>query len=350
MATYKVLQDIEAEDKLVGPLTLWQFIYAAIAALCVYLSVLAVTRNMALFLVILVPIILVAGFLAAPLGKDQPTEVWALAKLRFFIKPRKRVWDQDGMNELVTITVPKKIERVLTDGLSQHEVRSRLSALAATIDSRGWATKNVNINLVSPNLPMYDQSDRLISAAELPTNVVETDIRPDDDILDETANPLAYNVEQMVERARDDYRSSIMQRLANNQSASETPQTAAAPDARWFAPPSEQMSSPFVKQPMPQAQPTPDAVNEAAISDQLRASKAAAPDARYKQHMTNIATPDQIEAKRRADEAAAARQQMTIEAQTAILKEYSKRDDLTVDTVSRQANQDVKEIDISLRP
>jgi len=38
MATYKVIQDIEAEDKLVGPLTLRQFIYAAIAAICGYLS------------------------------------------------------------------------------------------------------------------------------------------------------------------------------------------------------------------------------------------------------------------------------------------------------------------------
>jgi hypothetical protein len=31
MATYKVIQDIEAEDKLVGPLSLKQFIFALIA-------------------------------------------------------------------------------------------------------------------------------------------------------------------------------------------------------------------------------------------------------------------------------------------------------------------------------
>ncbi len=30
MSTYKVIQDIEAEDKLLGPLTLRQFIYAAV--------------------------------------------------------------------------------------------------------------------------------------------------------------------------------------------------------------------------------------------------------------------------------------------------------------------------------
>ena len=31
MAVYKVIQDIEAEDKLLGPLTLKQFIFGAVA-------------------------------------------------------------------------------------------------------------------------------------------------------------------------------------------------------------------------------------------------------------------------------------------------------------------------------
>ena len=66
------------------------------------------------------------GALAAPIGKDQPTEVWLLARIRFFLKPRQRLWNQDGMSQLVTVTAPKKEERVLTDGLSQTEVRSRL--------------------------------------------------------------------------------------------------------------------------------------------------------------------------------------------------------------------------------
>ncbi|MGH7158305.1 MAG: PrgI family mobile element protein [Candidatus Saccharimonadales bacterium] len=35
MATYKVIQDIEAEDKILGPLTLRQFIYAGVAAILI---------------------------------------------------------------------------------------------------------------------------------------------------------------------------------------------------------------------------------------------------------------------------------------------------------------------------
>src|ERR1035438_1720650 len=146
MAIYKVLQDIEAEDKLVGPFSLRQFIYAAIAVVCGFLAFKLVTVN--LFLITpFVPVVVFFVVLAAPFGHDQPSEVWLLARVRFFLKPHKRIWDQTGAISLVTITVPKVIVRNLTNGLSQTEVSSRLHALANTIDSRGWAIKNVNVNL-----------------------------------------------------------------------------------------------------------------------------------------------------------------------------------------------------------
>jgi hypothetical protein len=152
MAVYKVIQDVEADDKLLGPLSFKQFTYAAIAIICAFINFQIVMKTglgplrwvgvflffwpMAFF-----------GILAAPIGGQQSTEIWVLARVRFFLKPRKRIWDQSGIKELVTITVPKKIERHYTDGLSQLEVRSRLRALASTLDSRGWAVKNVNVNL-----------------------------------------------------------------------------------------------------------------------------------------------------------------------------------------------------------
>ena len=109
MATYKVIQDVEAEDKLVGPLSLRQFIYAGIAALCIYLTVLSTTKHAGFMAIFFVPIALFTGFFAFPWGRDQPTEIWALAKIRFMLKPRKRIWDQTGVKELVTITVPKTV-------------------------------------------------------------------------------------------------------------------------------------------------------------------------------------------------------------------------------------------------
>lgn len=161
MATYKVIQDIEAEDKFLGPLTLKQFIFACSGAFFGWLSFVSVIRGFWPILIVLVPLMLAGFGLAFPWSKDQPTDVWLLAKFRFYFGEKKRIWDQDGMQELVTITAPKKIERVLTNSLSQHEVKSRLQALAETIDSRGWAVKNAGLpdsfgsysdRLVAPNV------------------------------------------------------------------------------------------------------------------------------------------------------------------------------------------------------
>src|SRR5882724_11161138 len=101
MATYKVLQDIEADDKLLGPLTFRQFIYAGVAAINLYLCFLAVTKGFPVGIVIFFPFVVVGGFFAWPWSGDQPTEIWALAKIRFLVKPRKRIWNQSGVRELV---------------------------------------------------------------------------------------------------------------------------------------------------------------------------------------------------------------------------------------------------------
>ncbi|MGH7193938.1 MAG: PrgI family protein, partial [Candidatus Saccharimonadales bacterium] len=102
MATYKLIQDIEAEDHILGPLTLRQFIFAMLAAFCLYICFIAVTKHFPVLLAIFLPPALFFTFFAFPWGRDQPTEVWALAKLRFFFKPRKRIWNQSGLKELVT--------------------------------------------------------------------------------------------------------------------------------------------------------------------------------------------------------------------------------------------------------
>lgn len=199
MATYKVIQDIEAEDKLLGPLTLRQFIYAIIVVVSGFLAFKLADYKWFLSLPFLPPMVFF-GMLAAPFGHDQPSEIWLLAKVRFFLKPRRRIWNQSGVNELVTITAPKHIEKYLTKDLSQVEVKSRLRALADTIDSRGWAVKNINVNMFSePSYVMAGQtSDRLVAPSNLPQDVPSYDVQATDDIMDEQNNPTAQNLSQMV--------------------------------------------------------------------------------------------------------------------------------------------------------
>ena len=225
MATYKVIQDIEAEDKLLGPLTLKQFIFASITVLCLYLSFIFLTKGLGFFLIILLPPAVFFGVLAFPWSKTQPTEIWLLAKIRYFFKPRKRIWDQSGMKQLVTVTAPKQLEKHLTDGLSQREVRSRLSALANTIDSRGWAVKNVNVNLFSQAAYATQGGDRLVSPSNLPQDVSFTDVTATDDMMDEQNNPTAQHLEQMITQSEKAHRDKIVSSMNRPQnSQQQTPQ------------------------------------------------------------------------------------------------------------------------------
>lgn len=208
MATYKVLQDIESEDKLFGPFTLKQFIFGAVTIVLAFIEfrILVVAMPIYIklpFLLLFLPPIVLFGFLAAPLGRDQPNDVWLLARLRFLFKPRARIWNQDGVSELVTITAPKQDTHVYTNQISQTEVKSRLQALANTVDTRGWAVKNVNANLfMQPGyLTTNSNSDRLINPADLPQDVPATDITAADDILDPMANSVAQNLDAMMHQA-----------------------------------------------------------------------------------------------------------------------------------------------------
>lgn len=256
MAVYKVIQDIEAEDKLLGPLTLKQFIFAVISVGFGYAAFFVASKTGNLFVVIpFLPFIAVPAVLAAPIGRDQPTDVWLAAQIRFFTKPRKRIWDQSGIKNLVTITAPVREQRVYTDGLSQQEVRSRLKALADTIDSRGWAIKNVDVNLFATPAYALGGADRLIDPSSLPQTVSDVDISAADDIMDATNNPVAQHFDQMVKDSTQAHRNAViasMQTALHNPVAQHAPAAPATPIDPWFlhqpdpeiAPPGSAMFTP----------------------------------------------------------------------------------------------------------
>jgi hypothetical protein len=229
MATYKVIQDIEAEDHILGPLSFRQFVFGLIAVFMGYMCFLVITKHVAFLLIVFLPPTLFCGFFAFPWGGDQPTETWALAKLRFFFLPRRRVWNQSGIKELVTITVPKKVERIYTDGLSQGEVKSRLQALANTIDSRGWAIKHLD---AVGYIPEPTSTERLIDIPDVPGEVSDA-ATPEDDIMDPVSNPVAQQFDSMIAKSNEDRRQRLIQEMNNP-----APPVAAVPGngaaAQWF--------------------------------------------------------------------------------------------------------------------
>lgn len=205
MATYKVIQDIEAEDKFVGPLTLKQFVFAMSGIFFGWLSFFAVAKGFPWALSIFLPPTLFGLFMAFPWSKEQPTDVWVLAKIRFRFKPKVRVWDQSGVEELVTITVPKKPEKILVNDLDQTEVKSRLKALAETIDSRGWAIKNASID---DALAKYEANDdRLSDPSILPQQVPIENIGVIPDMLESTS------MDQLIARQTDEHKAKVVEKM-----------------------------------------------------------------------------------------------------------------------------------------
>jgi hypothetical protein len=140
MAVYKVPQDVEAEDKLVGPLSFRQFIYAGIALGGVAVGFF-MFQVFPLLAFIPLPIVFLFGALALPLRKDQPMETYLLALLRFYLKSKQRIWNPDGTITYVEITAPREVEQHLTKDFTGQTAQERLDYLARVMDTRGWALK-----------------------------------------------------------------------------------------------------------------------------------------------------------------------------------------------------------------
>lgn len=143
MATYKVPQDVEADDKLLGPFSFRQFIYLMICLGCVMLMVF-LFQLFPLLAIIPLPILLFFGALALPLKKDQPMETYLAALVSYIFKPHKRFWTPGQKESTIIITTPKIVEPSRVRNITEEEAGHRLSFLADIVDTEGYAIKTAN--------------------------------------------------------------------------------------------------------------------------------------------------------------------------------------------------------------
>lgn len=197
MAVYKVAQDVEADDKLLGPFSFRQFIYLLITVGAIALAW-GLSRLFVPLAILPLPIILLFGALALPLRKDQPMEIYLSALVSFYIKPRKRLWEPDGVESLVRITAPKVIEVQRTKDLSEDEAERRLSYLANIADTRGWAVRNVSAPDTYGDTAMigdvYNEAQQAV------------------DVLDTTGS-VAQSFDAMIDRAAVQRREAMIERM-----------------------------------------------------------------------------------------------------------------------------------------
>jgi len=134
---YLVPQYIDMVDKIVGPLTLVQFLYVLAGGILCYLFWTIFNGYLAWPLSIIVG----AFFLAMAFLKinDQPFPKMILAGILYFLKPRERVWKKiDELEEIKVEDKHLKQEEIAEQLPGDKSVKSQLSELASIVDSRGW--------------------------------------------------------------------------------------------------------------------------------------------------------------------------------------------------------------------
>jgi len=109
---FKVPQNIDMQDRIIGPLTLGQFFYLLFGGLIIYIlfNKLVLEGLSFFFWILAIPIGLLSFAMAFLKVNDRPFPYFFLAAIRFLSQPRQRVW-QHGAE-----APPKKPAKAKPDG------------------------------------------------------------------------------------------------------------------------------------------------------------------------------------------------------------------------------------------
>ncbi|MDO4271363.1 MAG: PrgI family protein [Candidatus Saccharibacteria bacterium] len=197
MAEHMVPQNVEADDKLIGPFSFRQFVYLMIAAAA---GLVAFFLGRIAIPLALIPAPIFAFFLviALPLRKDQPTEIYLAAVIKYLFRPRVRIWKADGEQPLVEISAPIVDDTPKTKDLAGDEVSRRLSFLANLSDTQGWSTRGLNSPVNNTNLTDEFAADAINTQDVMDNSAVSNSI---DTLLDKSDQQMRANAINMMNQA-----------------------------------------------------------------------------------------------------------------------------------------------------
>lgn len=201
MGQYKVPQDVEAEDHILGPLTLKQFIYAIVAVAWGGIWFLVLQKVLLLYAIVAVPVVLIFLLLAFYRRDGQNFEQLLIALVGFFANTRKRIWRKEEIVESFHVEPAKPHQEV--SQRNPTDVRAELTRLAELADSRG-------INKHEAVLPMPAQ---IMSDTVGPAPVAPIIEEPAKDLYDLSTSPLASNLNALIEQAAADVKKEAVEQM-----------------------------------------------------------------------------------------------------------------------------------------
>ncbi|MCL1929993.1 PrgI family protein [Candidatus Saccharibacteria bacterium] len=198
MSQYTIPQDVETEDKIIGPFGMRQLIYLAITAAMIGLGV-ALFSLSPVLVVIPLPVAIFFLIIALPLKKDQPMENWVAAIIRFRLKPQKRTWQNDGQESFITIDEAVEIDEVAIKDVAGEEAEKRISFLSQLVDSEGWATRGIN------------------SPIGAPTSAISNDVMMEsNNVVDMFDSTHSATVGSELAQSQNDYRDALVNQMQSN--------------------------------------------------------------------------------------------------------------------------------------
>lgn len=141
---FKVPQNIDLEDKIVGPMTLVQFLYVLSGSLIIYaLFQVLYSVNLTVFIILAIPIALATVGLAFVKIQDQPLPYFAKAGVFYLLSARIRIWQRSTVeNKVLAVAPTAKKEEVVFVPKKGIE-KSQLEQLAQALDTKPLAGHEV---------------------------------------------------------------------------------------------------------------------------------------------------------------------------------------------------------------
>jgi hypothetical protein len=130
---YQVPQNIDLEDKIIGPLTLKQFLYLLAGGMLDYAWF--TFFDTALFILIAIPTTLFALAMAFARIQDQPFPKFLGSLVIFILRPKILTWGKTPKIKIIESKGVKKEKIIHPKATSESQIQK----LAQIIDTQGWS-------------------------------------------------------------------------------------------------------------------------------------------------------------------------------------------------------------------
>jgi len=147
MQQFVVPQFIEVEDRIIGPITVRQFIIMVVCGLIMFIEY--KLSDMAMFLAIGIPTVVIFGIVAFLRVNSMPFHYFFLNLVETLKKPKIRVWSREIMFSIKKSEIDQKKDTAVVSVIPKKiATGSKLADLSLIIDTGGmYRGEEVNLDL-----------------------------------------------------------------------------------------------------------------------------------------------------------------------------------------------------------